>query len=137
MATMVTQEQDWTPPRIARWLRKYREWKAELQAGPATHSFDYSQTPVMGGRGGGSGGAPYAWAAQAEDLERRVRIIDRWLGALTPLERTAVDYWLDDGNALEIAAQLGLDARRARWLVNTMPLIIWAKFYDPANKRTN
>lgn len=134
MATL-NETQEWSPRRVASWLRRYKEWTAELQAGPPSNSFDYSRTPVMGGKGAGSGGAPQARALQVVELERKVGIVKRWLGALTPLERVAALYWIEDGNVLEVAAQLGLETRRARWLIQTMPLIIWAKFYDPSNKR--
>lgn len=133
MATLV-KTQEWSPRRIAAWLRKYKDWYAELHAGAPSNAFDYSKVRVMGGPVS-SGGAPQARALEVVELERKVGIIRRWLGALTPLERVAANYWIEDRNALEVAAELRLEPRTARALVTTLPLIIWAKFYDPTNKR--
>lgn len=118
---------------IASWLRKYRDWKAEVsEPGAAPSMTDFRQVP---GGGDGTPGGPTAREAERLVLLReRVATVEQWLGALTPGERVAAGYWLADeeGTFGAVAEALGIDVRRAKALVLSIPLIIWLRFYAQA-----
>jgi hypothetical protein len=110
------------------------DWVAELEEldkGPgASGCTDYSQSVVMGG--GGGGGAAERYVERRETRARQVAAVELWLNGLSPLERQAADYWLQDenGTITEVARAAGLEYRRMRWLAQSIPLLIWGRFYD-------
>jgi len=120
-----------TSQKVARWLRAYRDWKAECTEEPGAPSCtDYSRPVVMGGLGGGD---PAMRSAERNvELEHRCLTVERWLAGLSRLERIAASYWLDDedGTITAVALEAGLQYKRARDLVTCIPLIIWARHYD-------
>lgn len=124
----------WTTRKITRWLRCYRDWEAELATQPGAPSCtDYSSPVVQGGSAAFSGGPAPRYAERRQQLEEQVRTVDAWLASCSQVERLAADYWLldKDGTIMAVAVAADLDYRRALWLVQTLPLLIWSRFYQP------
>lgn len=121
-----------SPGKIARWLRAYRDWKAELEAeiGAAGRATADAGSSMQASRRSD----PTAQAASRDsELAERCRTVEGWLRLLTPLERLAADYWLadDEGAITKVAEAMGVEARRARNVVRSIPLLIWGHLYDP------
>lgn len=120
-----------TPHQIARWLRAYGDWCAELEvevssAGSASAT-DGSQVRST------RRSDPTARAAQRDtELAERCRIIDGWLNLLTPLERVAARCWVSEEFTVgHAAADMGVEYRRAQNLVRAIPLLVWGHLYNP------
>jgi len=122
---------EFTPRMIAAWLRRYRDWQAEIQAPGRIGGLRLGQIP---GSGGDAEGGPTALeGGRRADLSGRCLTVEAWLAELTPLERLAADHWLadDDMTITDVAMAMGVEFRQARHLVRSVPLLIWGHLYRP------
>lgn len=126
---------EFSPGRIARWLKAYRDWRAEIEwmGGSPSVSGNFGPGHIPGGSTNHTGGPTAREAEITIENRRRVAKVDHWLSLLTPLERIAAEWWLADGDMTvnQVAERIGVSYRRARQLVNCIPLIIWGHLYDP------
>lgn len=124
---------------IGRWLRMYLDWKAEKNEPPGLRSRIDRSRLIDGGRPYNGGPAAMHSERNAE-LATRVATVEAWLAHLSPLERRAVDYWLNEDAAAisDVAAKTGVPHDHARVFVQCIPLLIWGRFYRkgaPVDKR--
>lgn len=126
-----------TTRQITEWLKRYRDWKARLIVG-AGAAGSAPTGDATGVHGSGTSDPCLAAAVLTDELERRCCTVEGWLVMLSPLELTAAEYWLadDDGTFTAVAEAAGLEIRRVKALVVSIPLIIWGRFYDDRDELT-
>lgn len=118
----------WTIRRIKDWLRRYPDWRKELDdesvAVGSSSALEGSQV-----RKARLSDPTARAAARIEVLGERCRTVERWMAGLSRIERIAACYWMGNGDVAinQVAEEAKLKWHQARELVIAVPAIILSR----------